>query len=426
DPTLKGGVSAERDSAVATVGIIGGGTMGVAIAEKAALAGFNVLLKEVNQERLDQAMALLRAALHRIGTKSKDSPQDMEACIQRVQPVVVDSMLAEADLIIEAVFEDLDTKAEVFCRLAQVVRSDCILATNTSSLSVSAIANRMPCKERFLGLHFFHPVDKMPLVEVILHDSTDRNIATKATAFVSRLGKTPVSVADGPGFLVNRLLCCYLLESSRVAEEGVALNWIEDAAQQFGMPMGPLTLLDEVGLDVAFQVARSLYQGCGERFAAPVVLDRLQALGVAGKKGGKGIYMWDESGKRLSFNPQMKDELGLVISEDKPNADVVEDICQRLILPMVDEAARCLEERVVRRARELDLAMVMGIGFPAFRGGLLRYADKVTMPELRTRLESIYAKSTPARTVSQLLKEMEASHRGFYSRAPEEKLSDGS
>jgi 3-hydroxyacyl-CoA dehydrogenase len=299
--------------------------------------------------------------------------------------------------------------------VAAAVGQDCLLATNTSSLSIAKMASRLERPERFLGIHFFHPVDKMPLVEVVTHPGTSRQTVASATALVARLGKTPVAVADGPGFLVNRLLCCYVLEAARLAEQGVPLDWIDEAAVDFGMPMGPLALLDEVGLNVAFKVAAVLQEGLGPRYAPPAVLARVEALGLAGKRHGVGIYLWDEAGKRLAFNPRLIQDIGLSTSDDKPPPEISLELTERLILPMVDEAARCLEEKIVRKAREIDLAMVMGIGFPAFRGGLLRYADSLGIGSVRRRLEKVYEQAGGGRSVCDLIVRMEADGRRFYA-----------
>jgi len=413
------GALAERAEVgrVATVGVVGGGTMGATVARLMAMSGHKVLFRVGNITPAEQAMEKVRSLLQRDSQKSKDSDKELEALLERIVPITSNEPLADADLIVEAVSEDFGIKSGIFGKLSSVVKPDCVLATNTSALSISQLALAVKENGRFLGLHFFHPVDKMPLVEIISHKGTRREVLARAAGFISRLGKTPVVVADGPGFLVNRLLCVYLLEAARLAESGIPLNWIEEAAIDFGMPMGPLSLLDEVGLDIAFKVADALYKGCGERLTPPVVLEKVKAIGLVGKKTGTGIYSWDESGKRKDFDPRLTKDIGLVVSDQRPDQETLSWISERLVLPMVDEAARCLEERVVRRAREVDLSMALGIGFPPFRGGPLRYADSIGMAELRERLERIYQESGPRRHVSELLRKMESTGRRFYSRA---------
>lgn len=406
-----------RNGRVGTVAIVGGGTMGAGIAYIAAEAGLNVVVKEADPERLAQSIKSISALFQRAGQRLKLDPEEVACRLGRVRPAGSFDELAGADLVIEAVFEDTDTKVAVLNEAAAAVGHHCVLATNTSSLSIARMASRLTCPERFLGIHFFHPVDKMPLVEVVTHRGTSRDAVVTATALVARLGKTPVAVADGPGFLVNRLLCCYILEAARLAEQGVPLNWIDDAAVDFGMPMGPLALLDEVGLNVAFKVAAVLHEGLGARFAPPAVLARVETLGLGGRRTGVGIYLWDEAGKRLSFNPHLIQDIGLATNDDKPRPEMSLELAERLILPMVDEAARCLEERIVRKAREIDLSMVMGIGFPAFRGGLLRYADSLGIGSVRRRLEEVYQASGGGRSVCDLIVRMEADGRRFYAGA---------
>ncbi|HEY9871395.1 MAG TPA: 3-hydroxyacyl-CoA dehydrogenase NAD-binding domain-containing protein [Candidatus Obscuribacterales bacterium] len=407
----------DRYGRVGTVAIVGGGTMGAGIAHIAAEAGLNVVVKEADAERLAASIKSISALFQRASQRLKLGAEEIACRLGRVRPAGSCQELAGADLVIEAVFEDTDTKVAVLNEVAAAVGPDCVLATNTSSLSIARMASRLSQPERFLGIHFFHPVDKMPLVEVVTHPGTSLQTVATATALVARLGKTPVAVADGPGFLVNRLLCCYILEAGRLAEQGVPLNWIDEAAVDFGMPMGPLALLDEVGLNVAFKVAAVLHEGFGARYAPPAVLARVEALGLGGKRTGVGIYLWDDSGKRLAVNPSLIQDIGLSTSDDRPPPEISSELTERLILPMVDEAARCLEEKIVRKAREIDLAMVMGIGFPAFRGGLLRYADSLGIGRVRRRLEKVYEQAGGGRSVCDLIVRMEADGRRFYAGA---------
>jgi 3-hydroxyacyl-CoA dehydrogenase/enoyl-CoA hydratase/3-hydroxybutyryl-CoA epimerase len=270
------------------------------------------------------------------------------------------------------------------------------------------------------GAHFFHPVEKMPLVEIAILSPTDgsatKNPATsKITDFVSRLGKIPVYVKDSPCFVVNRLLCCYLLAAARLAESGVPLDWIEEAALDFGMPIGPLALLDEVGIDVAMVVAQTLQTHYGGQIVLPPVLEKVKGLGIKGKKSQFGIYLWDESGKRLEFNPLMTQALGLKISGSRPPQEDCSKLSLAMILPMVDEAGHCLEEKIVRRAREVDIATVLGIGFPAFRGGILRYADSLGLPLVNRELVNIYLSIEPQRKVSTMLQKLAGEGGKFYA-----------
>jgi 3-hydroxyacyl-CoA dehydrogenase/enoyl-CoA hydratase/3-hydroxybutyryl-CoA epimerase len=379
---------------VQTVGIVGGGNMGASIAQLAAGSGHKVLLSELTSERAVAAVENIKRP-------------DLD-----ISPVSAPTEMAGADLILEAVFEDLDVKAKVFNELANVVSGDCVFATNTSSLSVEEIASKIDLPQAVVGLHFFHPVDKMPLIEVISQPRSAPSAVARALAFASKLDKVPVLVKDGPGFLVNRLLCSYLAEAGKLAQERVPMNWIDDAAVAFGMPMGPLALLDEVGLDIAFKVSAMLHERCGERLAPPAVFKTVEDLGLVGKKTGLGLYLW-EDGRKQSFNPNLLERANLVVSEEKPDKQRIEELCDRLILPMIDEAARCMEEKIVRRARELDMAMILGIGFPAFRGGPLRYADSLGLQTVVQKLDGMETET--GRKPCNLLIKMCQSGRRFYS-----------
>jgi len=392
-----------RQNTVQKLMVMGAGMMGVSITQIAATCGHRVYLRGFDAQRA-------KLALERVQDKLKPEQQDNVTLAD-------ESSWQEVDLVLEAVPEDLAIKTKFFAEAGNKVKAGCVLATNTSGLSVTKIAEASSHPECVLGMHFFYPVDRMPLVEVVSHSKTNAETVAKAMALVAGLGKVPISVNDGPGFLVNRLLCCYLAEAGRLCEQGMPLNWIEDAAVAFGMPMGPLALMDEVGLDVAFPVATSVYRGCGERLATPMIVDVMTDMQLRGKKNKTGFYTWDESDRRLGFNQQLMDKLNATTSEAKAEPDVLNSICDRLVLPMVDEAARCLEEKIVRKPREVDLAMVLGIGFPAFRGGLLRWADSLGMKEVRGRLEKVYACPGPKREVSARILQMEKERRRFYSLA---------
>jgi 3-hydroxyacyl-CoA dehydrogenase/enoyl-CoA hydratase/3-hydroxybutyryl-CoA epimerase len=397
---------------VETVGIVGGGNMGAGIAQLAALTGHKVLISDVTAERTNSAVEDVRARIMHHRPTNSESPDGAEKAAQAVNAARSPSDMASADLIVEAVFEDLQVKSDVFNALSKGARDKCVFATNTSSLSVTDIAERVDGSERVVGLHFFHPVDKMPLIEVISQPNTAPWAIARAMSFVSKLGKTPLVVKDGPGFLVNRLLCCYLAEAGKLAAEKVPLNWIDDAAVAYGMPMGPLALLDEVGLDIAYKVSSMLHAKCGDRLAPPAVFKTVEQLGLVGKKAGLGLYVWND-GRKQSFNPELLQKADLVVSEDKPDQKAIEDISDRLIFPMIDEAARCLDEKIVRKARELDMGMILGIGFPAFRGGPLHYADAIGIPKVIQKLHDMEPKTQ--RSVCGLLCQMSQTGRGFYS-----------
>ncbi|PWT97121.1 MAG: hypothetical protein C5B53_08490 [Candidatus Melainabacteria bacterium] len=407
--------SAQKEEVpVQTIGVIGGGLMGESLARLAAVNGFKVLFRPLHKERLETVSERIKDALLKTSNRSGNGEQSRNF-LDNFQPLLDDRELKDADIVFEATEEKLATKAGVFKNLESFIKEDCVLATITSSLTAQGIQEQSANKNPLLGVHFFHPVEKMPLVEIAAQPTTSKAAISKVSAFVSKLDKIPVYVKDSPCFLVNRLLCCYLLEASRLAEERVPLDWLESVALDFGMPMGPLDLLDEVGLDVGIKVAEALRATHGERIFVPPVLEKVKALGIKGKKSDAGIYRRDDTGKKLGFDPRLVENLNLVVSEAKPTEEQANELSDRMILPMVDEAARCLEEKIVRRAREIDVATILGIGFPPFRGGLLKYADSLGGTVLLERLEKIYAESSPVRRVSETIEKQAKEGLRFYA-----------
>lgn len=386
--------AAKYDAAgTSRIGIIGGGMMGTTIASLASSRGLNVKLL-VNPGK--EADTLERVIMRELVTCTSDWEE-----------------LADSQFVIEAVAEEIEAKQQVIRQIEQVVSPECTIASNTSSLALDVIGSVLQHNDRFVGVHFFHPVDRMPLVEVISLTTTSRKSLGRAADFVSKLDKIPVMVKNGAGFLINRLLTRYIMESARTAGESVPINWVEASAIHFGMPIGPFEVLDEVGEDVAFSVVESLENALGERFKPPQIMHDFRDLGAKGKRYGQGVYLWDESGKRLDLNPAITSMSYLRISEEKcPEADR-ERLAERIVFTMVDEAARCLEEKVVVKPREIDMAIIHGIGFPPFRGGLLKYADHYGLENVAARLREIYA-GTP-NTVAPLIEKYVREGRNFYS-----------
>jgi 3-hydroxyacyl-CoA dehydrogenase / enoyl-CoA hydratase / 3-hydroxybutyryl-CoA epimerase len=420
-------VEKEHVTPVKTIGIIGGGMMGTGLAKYLAEKGFKILFRSFNKSRSERAFASIKDELDKNaarktenGTASTNKENEID-----IEIVLDDQMFSQADIIIEATEENASTKINLFKHLENIVKKDCLLATITSSLSVTDLASQVKSGASVIGAHFFHPVDKMPLVEVALPmanyiaenklEQNYRQSNAKLLHFIAEVGKTPLSVKDSSCFLVNRLLASYLLEAARLAEAGVPLSWIDKVATDFGMPLGALTLLDEVGIDVALLVADALAKQFPERIVLPTVLRKVTTLGMKGKRFGCGIYMWDANGKRLGINPRLIEEIGLKDSEDTPDEAESAKISAALILPMVDEAAHCLQEKVVRRAREVDIGCVLGLGFPAFRGGVLKYADSIGLTNVVQTLNDIYSQTEPRRIVSSMLTDLVQANGKFYS-----------
>lgn len=365
-------------------GVIGAGVMGRGIASLCASRGIATRLSDTAPAALDAALLEHRAGIVERRKKRRIEANDADAAIDHLDATRTLTGFGRAQIVIEAVAERLDVKRAVLGEIARQAGPEAILATNTSSLSVAAIAAELPHPERVVGFHFFNPVDKMPLVEIVRGPATSARTVAEVAALALRLGKTPVVVADCAGFLVNRLLGPYLDESLRLVAAGIAPARVDAALLEFGMPMGPLRLLDEVGFDVAKHAAASLHAAYGARMTPCDVLDAVSKDGRLGKKSGRGFYL--HAGKKAELDPALG---GLVPRAAARARELSEaEIAERAVLAMFAEAARALDEQVVAGPRELDLATVFGMGFPPFRGGLMRWADGEGLANLVAKLDA--------------------------------------
>ncbi len=295
-----------------------------------------------------------------------------QAAATRLQMDLAGDGVARADVVIEAIFENADAKRELYARLEPTLKAGAILATNTSSIMLEQLNANLRDPGRLVGLHFFNPVAKMPLVEIIASKQTRPEVAQAGASFTRKLDKLPLPCRSAPGFVVNRILMPYLNEAMFLAEEGVALRHIDAAAVDFGMPMGPIELADTVGLDVCLHVGKILAQAFNRK--APVHLEQLVAAKHFGRKTGRGFYEWRD-GKPI-----------------KPTSDgrpAPSDITDRLILPMLNESVACLRERVVEEADLLDAGVIFGTGFAPFRGGPLAYARARGLDAIVRRLAEL-------------------------------------
>ena len=365
---------------------IGAGVMGGAIASVLAEKGLNTRLIDLSRDALDASEIEHQQTILKKMKRRRLKPHLADAAIDRLRTSTKIDGISSAQIVIEAVAERLNIKQQVLQQVAAQVDDKCIIATNTSSLSVSKIAEGLPNPERVVGMHFFNPVRKMPLVEVIRGEHTSEETIIETAALAARMGKTPVIVKDVAGFLVNRLLGPYLDEAMRLFVNGVSPSRIDKLMLKFGMPMGPLRLLDEVGLDIAMHASESLEQAYGARMTPCPGISALASEKRLGIKTKRGFY--DHSGKG---KPQLCDDLASFQTSNDCKDLSDSDIVDRLILSMANEAARCMEENVTATQQELDLATVFGMGFAPFHGGLLRWAEKETHPEIIKRLEKIVA-----------------------------------
>ena len=352
------------------VHVIGAGVMGGDIAAWCALRGLNVTVQDNNP----QALARVVKRASKLFERKLREPRKVQLALDRFMPDVNGLGVKHADVIIEAIFENLEAKQGLFKSIEQNAKADAVLASNTSSIPLEDIAQVLAHPERLVGLHFFNPVAKMQLVEIVKGARSDQNQIDRALAFTKQISKLPVPVKSSPGFLVNRVLMPYLMEAVELHIEGVPGKVIDDKATEFGMPMGPVELADVVGLDICKHVAENLSQSLGGDVPA-ILLDKVEQK-LLGKKSGQGFYLWDKKGK-----PEKPE----VDKEYTPPSNITD----RMILRYINEAVACLREGVVEDENALDGAMIFGTGFAPFRGGPMHYVRKRGAAEIKTRLNSL-------------------------------------
>jgi 3-hydroxyacyl-CoA dehydrogenase len=352
------------------VGVLGAGTMGGGIAQVVAQAGLHVVLLDVSEALVKTGVGKIEKSLSKSVEKGKLSSQEKEGILQRIKPAIHVEELKDSGLIIEAVFEDLGLKIDLFKRLDTLCPRETVFASNTSTLSITRMAAGVSRSEGFLGLHFFNPVPFMRLVEVIAGLQTSRETVSAGIDFVKKIKKMPIEAKDCPGFLVNRIFMPYAGEAMLAAEEGPASPVeIDEAVKKVGFPMGPLTLNDMVGMDVGVHTFPIMHEAYGERFPVPLLFERLFKAGRLGVKSGKGIYV----------NGKVDDEFFEIIRKIQSETGVknTEFSAERLILRQVNEAIYCLQEKIAT-AEDIDRALVLGTGFPVDEkgvGGPLHWAD---------------------------------------------------
>ena len=375
----------DKDFKVTNTAVIGAGVMGAGIAQWISSRGIKVLLKDIKPEFVAKGIASINklysaAVKKRVMTKSEASSK-----FDNVTPITESIPMKNIDLVVEAAIEQLEIKQNLFAELETLVRDDTILATNTSALSIVDVAEKMQHKERVVGIHYFNPVHKMKLVEVVRGECTSEETILKATQFVKKTGKLPVIVKDSPGFLVNRILMPYLIEAVNLANHGVNIEHTDKLLRKFGMPMGPFRLIDEVGGDVCQHVADDLLNRLETKFPNSNLLRRMIEEGNLGKKTGQGFYKYNKGKSNGVCDVPVNDNFNINCEN--------EEIVDRLILIMVNEAVRCLQEKVVESPKDVDFGMIMGTGWAPFRGGPISYCDNLGADEVVKKLNKLATKS---------------------------------
>jgi 3-hydroxyacyl-CoA dehydrogenase/enoyl-CoA hydratase/3-hydroxybutyryl-CoA epimerase len=409
--TLPVEVSQAGVKPIARTAVIGAGVMGAGIAQWISARQLPVILRDINLEQVMRGMTGIAKLYHAGVKRHLFTPREARDGLDRVAPAPMEVPLRQTDMVIEAAVENLELKKKIFQRLDELVSDHTILATNTSALPISEMAAGTRHPERVVGLHFFNPVHRMQLVEVIAARQTAPEILQRALRFTQQIGKLPVVVKDSPGFLVNRILMPYLIEAGNLFETGARIVDLDEVMLDFGMPMGPMRLLDEVGLDVSLHVAQTLAAIFGDRMKIPDCLRSMTAAGLLGRKSGRGFYLHEKS-KEAKLNPQ----ISAYVQSDKARTLPREELQERMVFLMVNEAARCLAEQIVTDPADVDFAMIMGAGCAPFRGGPLRYADAVGAAKLAGAMSCLADSGAAHFAPCDLLAEMAANGKKFYSK----------
>ena len=388
--------------------VIGAGLMGAGIAQWLSSRGIRVLLKDVGPAPLGKGMQAIAKIYREAVKRHLFSETEARNAYDRILPFFEEIPLGDVDVVIEAAVEKLELKQRIFADLESRVSPGTLLASNTSALSIDAIASSLEHPERVVGIHFFNPVHRMQLVELVRGTKTDAASLNTAIRFVKEIGKLPVLVKDSPGFLVNRILLPYMVEAVRLFTEGHRVETIDRVMLEFGMPMGPLRLTDEVGLDVSEHVAKDLEQRVKHLAPLNDLLSKMVQKGWLGRKSGMGFYEYG-SGDDRKVNPQLGS-----FQPAEPTTVNEGDLRDRLVLLMVNEAARTLEEKVVDAPEDVDFGMIMGTGWAPFRGGPLRFADHLGLQTVLSRLNNLRDRVGSYFEPSSLLIDKATRGGGFY------------
>ena len=387
--------------------VIGAGVMGSGIAQWLSSRGVTVILRDVDSAAIDRGLANIDKtygdAVKRGLMAEAKAKEGRARIVASTQPVP----LRDVQIVIEAASEKLEIKKKIFAELAANTPETTILATNTSALPIAELAESTGAPARVVGLHFFNPVSRMKLIEVVVGKTTADETRERALAFARQIGKLPVLVQDSPGFLVNRVLFPYLLDAAEMFQNGVSAEEIDNALLEWGMPMGPLRLIDEIGIDITVDIAATLEKAFGARDQAPEILQKMYAEKILGRKTGAGFYKYE--GKQQTPNDSLQQW-----RQESGEKFGLENITHRLVYLMVNEAARCLEEKVVATPEDADYGMILGTGFPVYRGGPLRYAESVGLTKVVTDMDGIHSRAGEKFAPCDLLRQHSQNGTTFY------------
>ena len=410
DTGLPVGVQATPHT-VQKLGILGAGFMGAGIASVAVQQGTLVRMKDASYERVAKGYAAVRDVLRERLRKRQITRVQNDDTLSLVGTTIDYSGFANTDLVIEAVFEDLKVKQAVL-KEVETAAPRAIFATNTSTIPVADIASVAAHPDRVIGMHFFSPVHKMPLLEVIVTPTTSAETTVTAVEYGRKLGKTVIVVRDGPGFYVNRILAPYLNECGKLLDDGASIESVDAAMSDFGFPVGGLTLLDEVGLDIAGKSGAILSHAFGDRMSPSVTLQKIIESGRLGRKAGRGFYSYDSDGKRAGADSSV---YAFSSAGQQRKAFDRQTMQNRAVLPLLNEAVRCLEDGIIASPRDGDIGAVFGIGFPPFLGGPFRYLDTLGLTEVVRLLEELNRQFPGRYEPARLLRQMAARGAQFHA-----------
>lgn len=397
--------------AVNRLAVLGTGFMGAGIAAIAAQQMIPVRFKDAKREAVLKGLGSVREVLKDSLLKKRITRQQFDDQMSLVSGTISYDGFQRVDFVIEAVFEDIGVKHTVLREAEKLLPPHAIFATNTSTIPIGKIAEASARPDRVIGMHFFSPVPKMPLLEVIVTPATSAETTAITVDLGRRLGKTVIVVNDSPGFFVNRILAPYVNEAGRMLDEGAAIDAVDHALTAFGFPVGPITLIDEVGLDIAGKSGRIMYQALGERLAPSKSLSAVLEAGRLGRKGKLGFYLYDSVGEKGGVDQSVYD----LLPTKRQRAELpIDELQRRCVLAMVNEAVRCLEDGIVRSPRDGDIGAVFGIGFPPFLGGPFRYIDAMGAARIVDMLERLDLSHAGRYTPAATLVDMAKSGRRFY------------
>mgnify|MGYP005988969283 CR=1 FL=1 len=402
---------------VEDMAVLGAGIMGGGIAYQAACSGMSVVLKDISQTALKLGLAEAGKLLASQVKRGRIDQQDLVETLSRITPTQCDHGLAEMDLVVEAVVENVAMKQSVLADVESVLTDDAVLASNTSTISIDTLAEGLKRPENFCGMHFFNPVHRMPLVEVVRGShSSEQAVATVVKA-AHKMGKTPIVVNDCPGFLVNRILLPYFSAFNQLLADGADFIQVDRCMEKYGWPMGPAYLLDVVGIDTAFHAAEVMAEGFPDRMVLPSdnAISRMYQQERYGQKNGHGFYRY-ELDKKGKPNKQIdKDAVKVLFGfSSSENEFQAVEVIERMMIPLCIESARCLEEGIVSSAAELDMGLVLGIGFPPFKGGALHYMDGIGLSNFCEMAER-YAHLGPLYQPTEKMQQMASTGESYFA-----------